>query len=358
MLLLVIVFPILASLAVISVDGEPSYSRLKLAVVNEDRTFLGLFFANFLTSMLRGENIVEVPSRVELAEVLSETDGALIIPRGFANDLLFAKPSEIVFVPNTSRLYTSIAIYQVLNNALLEFRALPVIADPDFMSQVDLDPDYPPPRIVVESMTEQQMSMSTLLLPAVIAAGVMLLAGIGASWSVHEELATDVVSLLRISNVRAYEIIISKLLTYVLVSLLMVSVFLLTSTLMGFGAPGSQLSLLVTFLCLALFSISIGILFGVSLGGGKAGQILSVAVIVILMVIGGFFVPLSIYPESVQQFSRLLPSTRLVEALQRVSVLGSTDGVTRSGWIWALLSGGSILLLSSLVLERRLKNLS
>jgi len=357
-MLFVIIFPLLASLAVISVDGEPSYSRLRLAVVNEDRTFLGLFFANFLTSMLSGENIIEVPSRVELAGLLSETDGALIIPRGFANDLLFAKPSEIVFVPNTSRLYTSIAIYQVLNNVLLEFRALPVIADPDFMGKVDLDPDYPPPRIIVENMTEKQMSMSAVLLPAVIAAGVMLLTGIGASWSVHEELATDVVSLLRISNVRAFEVIISKVLTYVLVSFLMVSVFLFASTLMGFGAPGSQAVLLMIFLCLALFSISIGVLFGVSLGGGKAGQILSVAVIVILMVIGGFFVPISIFPESVQQLSRSLPSTQLVETLQRVSVLGSTDGVTRSGWIWALLSGGGILLLSSVVLERRLKNLS
>lgn len=348
----------MASLSVLSVDAEPSYAHLKLGVVNEDKTLLGLFFAGYLTSMLKGENVIDVSSRAELAGILPDLDGALVIPRGFANDLLFAKPSEIIFVLNTRKLYTSIAIYQVLNNVLAEFRALPVIADPDFMAQVDLDPDYPAPRIIVENISEEQMNVGSVLLPAVIAAGVMLLAGIGASWSVHEELSTDIISLLRISNVKAYEIVASKAFTYLFFAFVMVAVFLLLSSLFGVGGTGSFSGILAVLLTLSLFSISIGILSGVLLGAGKAGQVLAVGVIVALMIVSGFFIPVSIFPEGVQRLSNILPSTRLVEAVQRLSILGDLEGLALRDWISGLLTGIGVLLVSTFVLERRLKNLS
>ena len=92
--LLLFLLPLILALISTITSESGGYTDLKIAIVNEDKTFIGLFFLQYATSMLKGENIVQLSSRDQIDGVLEDLDGVFIIPRGFANKLLFQEPSE------------------------------------------------------------------------------------------------------------------------------------------------------------------------------------------------------------------------------------------------------------------------
>ncbi|MGD9908004.1 MAG: ABC transporter permease, partial [Mesotoga sp.] len=109
-LFVLILLPVILA-AISSITSETGgYSDLRIGIINEDKTFIGLFFVQYATSMLKGENILQLSNREEIDSVIDKLDGVFIIPRGFANKLLFQEPSELVFIPNPGSMQTAVAV--------------------------------------------------------------------------------------------------------------------------------------------------------------------------------------------------------------------------------------------------------
>jgi len=320
LLMLVLLPVVLASISSITSDTG-GYSNLRIGIVNEDKTFVGLFFVQYATSMLKGENIVQLSSRSEIDSVIDDLDGVFVIPRGFANNLLFQEPSELIFIPNPGSMQTAVAIYQVMSNVLREFKALPVVADPEFMKTVDIDPNYVAPSLSVEGITESRLSFSSLLFPIVLVTTIMFVSTVGAATGIFEDRRSGVIDLLRLSNVGAIEYTGAKVLSFTVFSTIQVLIFITAGSLFGLQTASNLFLYIAVIEVFILLFTSIGILIGTIFNSARSAQLTSVSIVTTVLILSGILIPHSMFPEWLEIFSKNLPVTSLLVALQGISML-------------------------------------
>ena len=350
--LLLFLLPLVLALISTITSESGGYTDLKIAIVNEDKTFIGLFFLQYATSMLKGENIVQLSSRDQIDGMLEYLDGVFVIPRGFANKLLFQEPSELIFIPNPGSMQTAVAIYQVLNNVLKEFKALPVVADPEFMKGVEIDPEYVAPVITVEGIRERKLNFSSLLFPMVLSITIMFVTSVGAASGTFEDRRNGMIDLLKLSNLSGVSYMAAKTLSFSIFSTMQVLVFLLMGKMLGLDvASNIFLYLLVIEVYIVLFT-SIGLSIGMVFSSSRSAQLTSVTLVTALLILSGTIIPHSMFPDWLGIFSKNLPTTRLMVSLQGVSMLDFTIGKVLYPVLISLLISISLIFLSSFMYSR------
>ncbi|RLL87199.1 ABC transporter permease [Mesotoga sp. BH458_6_3_2_1] len=320
LIVLVLLPVLLASISAITSDTG-GYSDLRIGIINEDKTFIGLFFIQYASSMLKGENIIQLSGREEIDSVINILDGVFIIPRGFANKLLFQEPSELIFIPNPGSMQTAVALYQVLSNVLREFKALPVVADPEFMKTVDIDPNYVAPSLTVEGISESKLSFSSLLFPIVLVTTLMFMTSIGAATGVFEDRRNGVIDLLRLSNIGSLKYIGAKVVSFMVFSTAQVLIFMIAGSFFGLEIASNILLYLAVIEVYIFLFTSIGLLIGTVLNSSRSAQLTSISIVTTLLVLSGIIVPHSMFPDWLESFSRNLPTTSLLVLLQGISML-------------------------------------
>lgn len=351
LLMLVLLPVVLASISSITSDTG-GYSNLRIGIVNEDKTFVGLFFVQYATSMLKGENIVQLSSRSEIDSVIDDLDGVFVIPRGFANNLLFQEPSELIFIPNPGSMQTAVAIYQVMSNVLREFKALPVVADPEFMKTVDIDPNYVAPSLSVEGITESRLSFSSLLFPIVLVTTIMFVSTVGAATGIFEDRRSGVIDLLRLSNVGAIEYTGAKVLSFTVFSTIQVLIFITAGSLFGLQIASNLFLYIAVIEVFILLFTSIGILIGTIFNSARSAQLTSVSIVTTVLILSGILIPHSMFPEWLEIFSKNLPVTSLLVALQGISMLDFSLSKVIAPSILNLSLAVVIVLLGGIVVRR------
>ncbi|OAA30734.1 hypothetical protein AT15_09945 [Kosmotoga arenicorallina S304] len=311
---------------------------LRLGIVNEDNTFLGIFFIRYATSMIKEENIYVFKTREEAEKQLRNLDGYFVIPRGFANDLLFQKPSKLIFIPNPNALQSGIAIYQVLSNVLNEFKALPVIADPDFMKNVTVDPNYEAPEIVVEGVEGDRFNFKEYLFPLILALSLLLTTGIGLSWSIHEDRRTEIVDFLMLANTKAFQFLFSKIVSFLIVGTFEFLFFLLFGLLFGYEGLTDVFENVLLFLVLTLVFIAMSTFLASLTKTSRGSQFIVTGTSIALILVSGIIIPKSMFPEWLRKFVEYFPITALLSEIQKISLIPG-DSVTIIG----LLISNSIL---------------
>ncbi|WP_367361507.1 ABC transporter permease [Mesotoga sp.] len=351
LLMLVLLPVVLASISSITSDTG-GYSNLRIGIVNEDKTFVGLFFVQYATSMLKGENIVQLSSRSEIDSVIDDLDGVFVIPRGFANNLLFQEPSELIFIPNPGSMQTAVAIYQVMSNVLREFKALPVVADPEFMKTVDIDPNYVAPSLSVEGITESRLSFSSLLFPIVLVTTIMFVSTVGAATGIFEDRRSGVIDLLRLSNVGAIEYTGAKVLSFTVFSTIQVLIFITAGSLFGLQIASNLFLYIAVIEVFILLFTSIGILIGTIFNSARSAQLTSVSIVTTVLILSGILIPHSMFPEWLEIFSKNLPVTSLLVALQGISMLDFSLSKVIAPSVLNLSLAVIIVLLGGIVVRR------
>lgn len=349
--LLIIILPVLLSFISSFTSSMDIYPNLRIAFINEDKTFLGLFFMQYATSMLKGDNVIELSDRSELPGVAGNLDGTFIIPKGFSNNLLFQKPSELIFVPNPKSLQTTIAIYQVLSNVLREFKALPVIADPEFMKSVTVDPNYIAPRIVVEGMDESKLNFPAFIFPTVLGITLMLLSTIGVTWSMHEDRKNGLLEVFRLSNVSSSTFVLSKVFSYLVVAVIELLVFMIAGKFLGLEVASNYYLYFLVLMTMVFLFVSMGTLVATIGRSARGTQFLATGLSILLIILSGTLIPISMFPIWLKKLSGLLPSTGILETLQGISLMEYTWSETWLVLMINLLSAMAMILLSILFLK-------
>ncbi|MBO8166553.1 MAG: ABC transporter permease [Kosmotoga sp.] len=324
---------------------------LRLGVVNEDNTFLGIFFIRYATSMVKEENIYVFKTRNEAENQLKDLDGYFIIPKGFANDLLFQKPSKLIFVPNPDALQSGIAIYQVLSNVLNEFKALPVIADPNFMKNVTVDPNYKAPEIVVEGVDGDKFNFKEFLFPLILALCLLLTLGIGLSWSIHEDQRTEILDFLVLANTRALQFLFSKIVSFLVVGIFEFCFFLLFGLLFGYEGLINIVENTPLFLMLSLVFITMSVFLTSLTRTSRGSQFLVTGVSVVFILISGMLIPRSMFPEWLRKFADYFPMTALLSEIQKLSLI-PTDLKTIIGLLISNTVLTTVFILLSVIMFR------
>ncbi len=314
--ILILLIPLVLTFISASVTQVTDITNLRLGIINEDKTFTGLFFIRYATSMLKGENIVELRSREEVDEHLDDLDGVFVIPKGFANNLLFQKPSELIFIPNPYSLQTTISIYQVMSNVLREFKALPVVADPDFMENMDVDPNYVAPKIVVDGIEEEKLGFSSFLFPSLLTLTLLFVSIIGVTWTIQEDRRSEMIDLLKIANISRSQFMISKVIAYFFISTLELGVFLITGKITGFLKFSFGIYDVLLFLVMIFLFISLGSFFASISKTVRGAQFLSTGFSVALVILSGILFPISAFPNWLKDICNKFPINNLISKLQ------------------------------------------
>jgi len=351
-LFVLILLPVILA-AISSITSETGgYSDLRIGIINEDKTFIGLFFVQYATSMLKGENILQLSNREEIDSVIDKLDGVFIIPRGFANKLLFQEPSELVFIPNPGSMQTAVAVYQVLSNVLREFKALPVVADPEFMKTVEIDPNYVAPSLTVEGISESKLSFSSLLFPIVLVTTIMFITSIGAATGIYEDRRNGVIDLLRLSDVGSVKYIIAKTVSFLIFSTAQVLIFITAGRLFGLEIASNLILYVVVLEVYILLFTSIGLLIGTILNSSRSAQLTSITLVTAVLILSGILIPHSMFPDWLESFSRSLPTTSLLVVLQGISMLDFTFPMVVLPTAINLLIAIAIIILTGFVASR------
>jgi len=323
-IILIILLPLVLTLVCSLTTSIDPYTNLKIAFVNEDKSLFGIFFIRYAVSMFQGDNIYVYDTREELDEKMNTLDSGFIIPEGFANKILFQKPSELIFIPNPRSLQTSIAIYQVLSNVLQEFKALPVIADPEFMQGIEIDPNYEAPILKVEGADESYLNFSYFMFPIILSIFLMLTAIVGLSSSVHEEIHKDFLKIYAIAGIDSFKYLFSKFSSYFLILTLNMGIFIVFGFFSNLIVKTDIFIFFIMVLSSIIFYISLGIFITVLSGSVRSAQFFGVATGVILIILSGVIIPASMFPDFLRNLTAYFPTTKLLEYFQGVVITGYT----------------------------------
>jgi len=156
-LISIILIPFLLSYLGSNLFPENMLSNYKIAVYNEDNSFLGKFGFLFLSQFFKWKDAVQLTSQNELIDAIktNEFDSILIVPKGFMNNLKDYKDTKLILVPNPNDLDSSVAIYTVVKALFSELSGIPEISTgstTQFLLKggISVDKDRKPPEIEIQ----------------------------------------------------------------------------------------------------------------------------------------------------------------------------------------------------------------
>lgn len=153
------------------------------------------------------------------------------------------------------------------------------------------------------------------MIPAMLLFALMAGAILGLPGPLVESREAGIYRSYKVNGVPAGAILVIPTLTAIIHGLVLCAVIALTATPLFRAAPPTDWGSLALVTLLAAFTYgALGALIGVIATGSRSTVLWSQLIFLSSMLIGGLMVPLSLLPESVQPFSKLLPTTYAMQA--------------------------------------------
>jgi len=300
-----------------------SLRYLKLAFYNEDRSFLGNFLINFVSSFLKWENIYRFNSLKDFNDSLKngEVDAGIIIPKGFASSILFKKPSRIIYVPGLDDPQLSIALYQTLSSILNELGASPLFTDPTLIKSVKPEPSIKPPKLVMKLPNGKDPNLDSLLFPGIAVASAILIAMVGVAGSIGEDREEGVIDGIFSSPVALSNYMFSKFVVHVTLGVMEALGIFTIPLLLGIRYPGNFGKMFLFTILSICMAVSLGLLFSAPVNSRRASVFISGGVGAVFILTSGAFIPLSALPDVIKRILVYFPMTQAVRVVQRLSIV-------------------------------------
>ena len=193
--------------------------------------------------------------------------------------------------------------------------------------QLELMTFSPPAGIVeVESkmLYNAQLESVYMFVPGIITILLMLICAMMTSISIAREKETGTMEVLLVSPLKPYEIIVGKLIPYVIISLMIAGII----TGMGyfiFGVPvrGNLLMLLAEVLLFILMALSLGILISTVSPTQQIALMISLAGLMLpTILLSGFIFPVENMPLALQYLSHLMPPKWFIIIIKNILLKG------------------------------------
>jgi ABC-2 type transport system permease protein len=299
--------------------------RVSLAVYDRDGRPPARELVRRFTSTEYFVEAVRVGSLRELRLAIDRGDArvGLMIPEDFSQNLSAGRPAPIQFVVDGSDSNTaSIAIGNIAS-----------ISRSTELAPRDLRPAvYITPRVENPAPIElrtwvwynPELKSSNFLIPGLTAVILMMLAAILTSLTVTREWERGTMEGLIASPLRPYELMVGKILPYVVIGLVDVGLILLVGV-FWFGVPlrGNLVLLTVSSTIFLLGGLGIGLFIS---AGTKSVQVafqLSIlATMLPALLLSGFFYPIENMPALLQAISYLVPARYFLVVIRGIFLKG------------------------------------
>ncbi|AEX86014.1 hypothetical protein XO10_08005 [Marinitoga sp. 1135] len=333
----IILIPFLLAYLGSNLFPENMLADYKIAVYNEDNSFLGKFGFMFLSQFFKWKDAVQLSSKTEMTEAIKENkfDSILIIPKGFMNDLKNYKKTQLIIVPNPNDLNSSVAIYTVVKALFNELAGIPEISvgsTTQFVLKggISVDKDRVPPEITIKipdikdgslkNVKGASLDFQDMLAPSSILVLILIFSMGGIGISVSQTRENGLLDIYRANGLKIWEFSVYKLLTYVFLGLISSFITWYVFEHYGTNFAGSEINLVILITLNVIMFATFGLLIA-SIAKTTRTTTFMLAIFIGVMILFGD-VLISIPKESVwYKWSYALPIKYSIDSLRKVALL-------------------------------------
>jgi len=273
---------------------------IKIAVLDQDRSQSSRQLIDKFTNTNYFQIAGELTSREQIEPKMKRRQivAAVIIPSGFGRDLvsLPASPVQILIDGSNANTATIVINYvtAAINNYNLDINRnirIPVQVQPRIWYNPDLD-------------------STNFIVPGLLAVLMMMICAMLTSITISREKETGTMEQILVSPIKSHEIIIGKVIPYILVSFLVASAVLMFAKIV-FNVPvrGSLLLLALLSLVFIYASLSLGVLISSRAKTQQVALMLSlVGTLLPSILLSGFIFPIFAMPKVLQYLSYIVPA--------------------------------------------------
>jgi ABC-2 type transport system permease protein len=336
-LISIILIPFLLSYLGSNLFPENMLSNYKIAVYNEDNSFLGKFGFLFLSQFFKWKDAVQLTSQNELIDAIktNEFDSILIVPKGFMNNLKDYKDTKLILVPNPNDLDSSVAIYTVVKALFSELSGIPEISTgstTQFLLKggISVDKDRKPPEIEIQipnvkdgslkNIENASLDFQDMLAPSAILVLILIFSMGGIGISISQTRENGLLDIYRANGLKIWEFSTYKLLTYSILGLISSIVTYYVFKNFGSNFAGKEIDILILIILNVIMFASFGMLIS-SISKTTRTTTFLLAIFIGTMVLFGD-VLISIPKDSVwYKWSYALPIKYSIDSLRKIALL-------------------------------------
>lgn len=253
-----------------------------------------------------------------------------LFKEGKANIQLIADASD----PNLARLVTSYTT-GIIN---------------DYIQKINQHADMPLQiQPEVRMLFNEEMKSSYQFVPGTMALILMLVSALMTSVSITKEKETGTMEILLASPLRPFQIIVGKVLPYLLLSVINAFVIIFIGiTVFGVPIAGSFSLLLLETILFISMALCLGIFISTVAKSQMIAMFISlIALMLPTIILSGFIFPIENMPKILQIFSYIMPARYFIEIIRSIMLKG-----TGMQYIWqetAVIAGMLLLLIAASV---------
>ncbi|HUI09361.1 MAG TPA: ABC transporter permease [Bacteroidota bacterium] len=302
--------------------------HVRMAVYDDDRSAESREFMDSFVTSGYFDYVAQARSSAEAAALLN--DGgvrlAVIIPANFSHDLLSGRSPEVqVLVDGMDANYATTIIGYVQAIALDYSQAIVLKS----LARLGLG-TYIPVRYEARIWYNPELKSAKFLVPGLIGFVLAITAVIATSLSIVKEKERNTIEQIDVSPISPLELIVGKLIPYVLISLVAAALVLTAGYFMfDVAIKGSLLLLFFTTLLFIMAALSIGLwVSAVAETQMVAFQLAALLATLPTMMFSGFMFPLRSMPWWIQALSNITPAKYYLIILRGIIL----KGVGLSAW--------------------------
>jgi ABC-2 type transport system permease protein len=266
----------------------------------------GYFILNEnLNSTSKIENIFKKGTVKEVI-VFESNFGEKLIREGRAEVQLIADASD----PNMARLVTSYTT-GIINDYIRKLH-------PDLQMPIEIAPE-------VRMYFNEEMKSAYMFVPGTMALILMLISAMMTSISITREKEFGTMEILLVSPLRPSQIIIGKVLPYLILSIINAFVIVLIGRFV-FDVPvtGSFILLMLETILFILMALCLGILISTAAKSQMVAMFISmIGLMLPTIILSGFIFPIENMPEILQWLSHIMPARWFITIIRSIMLKGT-----------------------------------
>jgi len=365
---LIIILPVIIAYLGSVFYPENILANYKIAIYNEDKTWLGQFGFIFLKQFFKWENAIEIKNEEALGTTIKsgDYDSIIIIPKGFMSDLKDYKPTKLNLIPNPQKIQDSLAVYTVFKALFKELAGIPDLESGSTLQflmsggiGVDTQRKAPDIEILVPNMKtgsirseiKADIGFEDIFAPSVAVIMIMIFCMIGVGNSIAHTKESGLFDIYRSNGLKVYQFINFKFIAYFVVGLVASLFSWYLYRLFGVNSMAGEIEIIFLIVVTSFSFTAFGILFSSFTKTSKSSGLLLTALTGCMMLFGDILIPI---PQGsiIKSIVNFMPIKYSVDAWRKVSVLGYSLSEVSYEIFILLIFGVVSYLLSNIIMAR------
>jgi ABC-2 type transport system permease protein len=277
---------------------------------------------------------------------LNQARAALVIPEGFARDLLNGRSPQVQFIINGDNANTATTVMGYAGNIA---RSAGATLEPGRATP-------PTPRLTVEPRIwyNPELRSTLFLVPGLIAYILMITAVVSTALSIVREKESGTMEQVRMAPIDTFSFVVGKSIPYFLISLVSATLIIFAAMLL-FGLPmrGNWLALLLVLSLFISGALGTGLLISTAAENQQvAFQAAMLTSFLPTLMLSGFIFPISSMPRALQIITFVVPARYFLIALRGIVLKGTALPLLWQQMLALTIYALAMLTLASLRLAR------